>query len=208
MNIFDIYTQEYDQWYENNRYAYLSEIEALKCITPSSGTGLEIGVGTGRFAEPLGVSVGIDPSLNMLHIAQKRISKIVAGMGENLPFLNDEFAFVLVVITLCFVKNVDDLIKEARRVLAYGGKIIFGIIDKNSHMGKVYQEKKKNKHRFYQEANFYSTDEVIQLLKNHNFVEISTYQTIFQPLSDLTKIDIPKKGFGSGGFSAISGEKC
>lgn len=207
MNVFDIYTQEYDQWYEKNRYAYLSEIEALKCTTPSSGKGLEIGVGTGRFAEPLGVPVGIDPSLNMLHIAQKRISTVVAGRGENLPFLNNKFAFILVVITLCFVENPHDLIKESRRVLMEDGKIIFGIIDKNSHLGKSYQEKKKTKHRFYQEANFYSPSEVIQLLKNHNFIEISTYQTIFQPLSDLNKIDVPKKGFGSGGFSMVCGKK-
>ena len=120
MNVFDTYTQEYDQWYEKNRYAYLSEIEALKCTTPSSGKGLEIGVGTGRFAEPLGGSVGIDPSLNMLYIAQKRISTVVVGRGENLPFLNNEFTFILVVITLCFVENPDDLIKESRRVLEGG----------------------------------------------------------------------------------------
>jgi len=207
MSVFDIYTQEYDQWYEKNKYAYLSEIDALKCTTPGSGKGLEIGVGTGRFAEPLGVSVGIDPSLNMLHIAQRRVSKVVAGRAENLPFLNNKFAFVLVIITLCFVKNPDNLIKESKRVLAGDGKIIFGIIDKNSHLGKSYQGKKKSKHRFYQEANFYSPSEVIHLLKNHNFIEISTYQTIFQPLSDLNKVDIPKKGFGLGGFSVICGKK-
>lgn len=33
------------------------------------GLGLEIGVGTGVFAQRLGVIVGIDPSLGMLQLA-------------------------------------------------------------------------------------------------------------------------------------------
>lgn len=52
MNIFDAYPKEYDQWYERNRFAYLSEIETLKKVISETGRGLEIGVGTGRFAEP------------------------------------------------------------------------------------------------------------------------------------------------------------
>jgi len=52
-NIFDIYPKEYDNWYEENKFAYLSEIEALKKVIPEKGEGLEIGVGTGRFAQPL-----------------------------------------------------------------------------------------------------------------------------------------------------------
>jgi len=70
MNIFDIYTNEYDQWYERNKFVYLSELEALKKVVPKKGKGLEIGVGTGRFAEPLGISYGLDPSEKMLEIAK------------------------------------------------------------------------------------------------------------------------------------------
>jgi len=76
-NGFDVYSEEYDRWYERNKFAYLSEIEALKKVVPKKGKGLEIGVGTGRFAHALGVSVGIDPSENMLQIARKRKIKIM-----------------------------------------------------------------------------------------------------------------------------------
>ena len=61
-NSFQKYSKEYDQWYERNKFAYLSEIEALKKVIPEQGKGLEIGVGTGRFAQSLGISVGLDPS--------------------------------------------------------------------------------------------------------------------------------------------------
>jgi len=206
MKIFDIYSKEYDQWYEENKFAYLSELEALKKVVPKKGRGLEIGVGTGRFAQPLGVAFGIDPSKKMLEIAKKRGIKTFVGKGENLPFADNEFDYVLIVITICFVKNPERVISEARRVLKNNGKLIIGIVDKNSHLGKFYQEKKKQGHRFYKFANFFSAKEIIKLLEKHNFRGVTTFQTIFQPLDKIKKIEQPKKGFGEGGFVVICGK--
>ncbi len=84
-NVFDTYTEEYEEWFNKNKFAYLSEIEALKKVIPA-GKGLEVGVGTGRFAEPLGIDIGVDPSENMLKIAKLRGIKTFQGYGENLPF--------------------------------------------------------------------------------------------------------------------------
>jgi ubiquinone/menaquinone biosynthesis C-methylase UbiE len=207
MKIFDIYSKEYDQWYEENKFAYLSELEALKKVVPKKGKGLEIGVGTGRFAQPLGVAFGIDPSKKMLEIAKKRGIKTFVGKGENLPFTDNEFDYVLIVITICFVKKPEKVISEARRVLKNNGKLIIGIVDKNSHLGKFYQEKKRQGHRFYKFANFFSAKEIIKLLEKYNFKEIVTYQTIFQPLENIKKVEKPKKGFGKGGFVVVCGKK-
>jgi ubiquinone/menaquinone biosynthesis C-methylase UbiE len=207
MKIFDIYSKEYDQWYEENKFAYLSELEALKKVVPKKGKGLEIGVGTGRFAQPLGVAFGIDPSKKMLEIAKKRGIKTFVGEGENLPFTDNEFDYVLIVITICFVKKPEKVISEARRVLKNNGKLIIGIVDKNSHLGKFYQEKKRQGHRFYKFANFFSAKEIIKLLEKYNFKEIVTYQTIFQSLENIKKVEKPKKGFGKGGFVVVCGKK-
>jgi ubiquinone/menaquinone biosynthesis C-methylase UbiE len=207
MNIFDTYTKEYDRWYEENRFVYLSELEALKKVVPRKGKGLEIGVGTGRFAQPLGVSYGIDPSEKMLEIARRRGIKTFVGKGENLPFDEDEFDFVLIVITLCFVDNPEQVISESRRVLKDDGRLIVGIVDKDSHLGKFYLEKKKEGHRFYKEANFFSAKEIMELLKKYNFKKIVTFQTIFQPLERIKEIERPRKGFGEGGFVVICGRK-
>jgi len=206
-NIFDIYPKEYDNWYEENKFAYLSEIEALKKVIPEKGEGLEIGVGTGRFAQPLRIKTGIDPSSKMLEIAKTRGIKTYLGVGENLPFGDKEFDFILIVITLCFVQNPEQVIRESNRVLKDNGKLIIGIIDKNSYLGKLYQKKKEEGHRFYKKANFYSTEEVIELLKKHNFGKFTFYQTIFKPLEKLNKIEKPKKGYGKGSFVAISARK-
>jgi len=207
MSIFDSCSMEYDEWYDKNRLAYLSEIEALKQVVPGGGKGLEIGVGTGRFAVPLGVSFGVDPSEKMLEIAKERGVKAFLSKGEQLPFGEAEFDFVLMVVTLCFVDNPDLVLSESRRVLRDGGKVIIGIVDKNSYLGRLYQQKKQQGHKFYEKATFYSVDEVIGLLKRHNFDEIVTYQTIFQPLEELKEVEKPEKGHGKGSFVVICGRK-
>ncbi len=67
-NIFDKRYKKYDAWYKENKFAYLSELEAIRKVLPKKGKGLEIGVGTGRFAAPLGIKFGIDPSEDMIQL--------------------------------------------------------------------------------------------------------------------------------------------
>ncbi|WP_017980912.1 methyltransferase domain-containing protein, partial [Methanocaldococcus villosus] len=73
--------------------------------------------------------------------------------------------------TLCFLKDVEKALKEIKRVLKPGGYLIIGMIDKNSKLGKIY-EAKKDKSKFYKDANFFSLDEVIELLKRFGFKDI------------------------------------
>jgi len=206
MDIFDTYVEEYDNWYERNRFVYLSELEALKRVVPKGGKGIEIGVGTGRFAQPLGVSIGLDPSMNMLRIAKKRGIEAISGKAENLPFADKKFDFVLVINMLCFVNDPVQVIIEARRVLKNRGKIIIGLIEKDSFLGKSYQSRKKES-RFYKEANIRSGREIVELLQNYNFTGVSTFQAIFRSFEKIKTIESPKKGFGKGGFTVVCVEK-
>lgn len=205
VDVFNKYTKEYEEWFERNKFAYLSEVEALKKAVPE-GKGLEIGVGTGRFAKPLKISIGIDPSENMLKIAEKRGIKAIPGNAEDLPFSDNEFDFVLIAFTICFADNIDKLIKEAKRVLKDNGRIIIGIIDKNSKLGEIYQ-KRKAKSKFYSIAKFYSTEEIIKLLKRYGFKGIRTFQTLFDLPENLKNIDDIKEGYGEGSFVVIYGNK-
>ena len=206
MDIFDTYVEEYDNWYERNRFVYLSELEALKCVVPKGSRGIEIGVGTGRFAQPLGVSIGLDPSMNMLRIAKKRGIEAILGKAENLPFADKKFDFVLVINMLCFVNDLVQVIIEARRVLKNRGKIIIGLIERDSFLGKSYQSRKK-KSRFYKEANLRSGREIVELLQNYHFTGVSTFQAIFRSFEKVKTIERPKKGFGKGGFTVVCAEK-
>ncbi len=205
MSVFDAYSEKYDTWYDAHQAAFLSEVAAARKFMPKNKYGLEIGVGTGRFAAALGISVGIDPSPVMLKQAEKRGVGIQRGKGEDLPFPAKSFDYVAIFITLCFVTNPLQVLKEAARVLKQRGRIIIGIIDKRSFLGKLYSAKKSV---FYKSAYFFSIPEITDLLKESGFRQFSYYQTITQLPEKMQVPERPTKGFGKGGFVVISGTKC
>ena len=49
---FDEYVSQYEDWFERNKFAFESELQAIKGQLPKSNNGIEIGVGSGRFAVP------------------------------------------------------------------------------------------------------------------------------------------------------------
>ena len=75
--LFDENWEVYDNWFDEHPAVFRSEIRAIKKVMPARGRGLEIGVGTGRFASLLSAEFGLDPSLNMLKTARERKVKIV-----------------------------------------------------------------------------------------------------------------------------------
>ena len=202
--MFDRYYNKYDAWYEKNKFAYLSELAVLKKLVPINKKGLEIGVGTGRFAAPLGISIGVDPSHRMLDIARERGVNVRWGSGEDLQFLDNTFDYILIMITICFVKDPLRVLQEARRVLKNEGQLLMGIIDKNSFLGKFYRQKKSI---FYHKAHFFSVEELTQLLKKAGFNKFSYCQTLFELPERIKDIEKPLRGFGKGGFVLIKARK-
>ena len=205
IRVFEEYTLEYDKWFDENRFVYESELNILKKIIPK-GKGLEIGVGTARFAAPLGIKIGVEPAGNMAEIANGRGIEVVEGRAENIPFKNSVFDFILIVVTICFVDNPKQILREARRILKPDGKLIIGLIDRDSFLGRIYEEKKE-KSKFYRYANFYSTKQVLEWLKKLGFKDYEIYQTIFRELDDIKEVEPIKKGYGKGGFIVISSIK-
>ena len=199
-SIFDQYFKKYDTWYEKNKFTYLSELKLLSKLVPKDKKGLEIGVGTGRFAESLGIKYGIDPSVNMLKIAKGRGVKIKKASGENVPFKDNVFEYVVIVITLAFVNSPQKVIKEAWRVLNNNGKIIIGIVDSNSFLADFYRNKEG---AFYKEAKFVKVNQLTQWLKAAGFYNLIYYQTLFNLPRDMNEIEKPRSGFGQGGFVAV-----
>ncbi|MCP4651883.1 MAG: methyltransferase domain-containing protein [Candidatus Omnitrophica bacterium] len=205
IDVFSKYSVRYDRWYDVSRQAYFSELEALRKVMPKFGKGLEIGVGTGRFAQALGITLGIDPSAEMLRIADRRGVNTRRGFGEDLPFWHGSFDYVAIIIALCFVDDPLKVLEEAKRVLQNNGRIILAVVDKNSFLGKYYLKKKSI---FYKNARFFSIREISKMLNKLGFKKLSYFQTIFDLPEKINSVQKPIKGCGKGGFVVISGQKC
>jgi ubiquinone/menaquinone biosynthesis C-methylase UbiE len=206
IRVFEEAAQKYDRWFDKNRHAYKSELLVLRRFIPEAGRGLEVGVGTGRFATPLGIHIGVEPGKAMAEIAQRHGIKIYRAKAEDLPFNNESFDFILMVTTICFLENPIQALKEARRVLKPSGHIIIGMIDRDSFLGRLYESRKKES-LFYRNANFYSVNQVINWLRQLKYTYIKICQTIFKNPEEITSIEPIKDGFGKGGFVVISAKK-
>jgi ubiquinone/menaquinone biosynthesis C-methylase UbiE len=207
IQVFEEFHDRYDKWFTRHEWVYRSEIEAVSRLIPRRGLGLEVGVGTGRFATPFGVAVGLDPSRAIASIAEKKGIEVVRGVGEKLPFVAGTFDFVLLVTTICFVEDPRTTLKEARRVLKDHGSVIVGLVDKNSTLGRFY-ESRKEASIFYRAATFYSVHQVRDWLTELSFAHLSAYQTVFQPLDRIQRMEPIREGYGQGGFVALKATKA
>jgi len=203
---FEEYVEQYEEWFVENRWVYEVELRAVKAMLPAKGHGVEIGVGTGRFAEPLGIKIGVEPSKRMREIAQKRGIQVLGGVAEELPFDDSEFDFVLMVTTVCFVDDINRALLEAHRVLSHEGILIIGFVDRNSMVGQTYLSR-QNENVFYKEATFFSVDELVEIMDQSGFIDLTFKQTIFQTLSETTRDEPVKSGHGEGSFVVIRGRK-
>jgi ubiquinone/menaquinone biosynthesis C-methylase UbiE len=199
---FERNTERYEGWFETHEAAYQSEIEALRGLIPEPGFGIEIGVGSGRFAAPLEMQVGVDPAGEMLVRARERGLDVVEGVAESLPFGDGAFDTALIVTTICFVDDIPQTLAEARRVLRPDGSLVIGYIDKDSPVGRIYLEK-KSENPFYREAVFVSTDELVDALEGAGFSELEFVQTIYHWPDEIDEREPIEEGYGDGAFVGI-----
>jgi SAM-dependent methyltransferase len=197
---------QYEQWFVDHPLAYVSELHAVREFLPAEGEGMEVGVGTGRFAAPLGIKKGIEPSRPMADLAAKKGIAVIPGVAEKLPFQDQEFDFVLMVTTVCFLDDMDLAFGEVYRVLKPGGFFIVGFVDRESALGKEYL-KRKDRSVFFKDAVFYSVAEIAGHLGKAAFSDFVFRQTLFGNLDEMEKVDPVKEGHGEGSFVVVRAGK-
>ena len=63
---FEKHSEAYDDWFDKNRDIYEAELKVVRQLLPVGNVqGMEVGVGSGKFAEPLGIKIGLEPSEQM-----------------------------------------------------------------------------------------------------------------------------------------------
>lgn len=203
VQVFDKFAGDYDQWFDEHRLVFASEIQALKMLLPDSYIGLEVGVGSGRFASVFGL-MGIDPARSMVKIARSRGIEALMATAERIPFKDGSFDVVLMVTTLCFLYDPLQGLEEVNRILQPGGRIVIGMVPGDSFLGKKYS---KSDSKFYRYANFYTVDQLLSWLKGWGYNNLQTCQTLFSNPKELKSIEPVREGHGEGGFVVIHGQK-
>jgi SAM-dependent methyltransferase len=203
---FEEHAEQYDEWFVKNSLVYEAELRAVRAMIAAGRRSLEIGVGTGRFAEPLGIKNGVEPSARMGEIAQRRGVRVLHGVAEQLPFDDSQFDFVLMVTAVCFVDDIGKTLQEAHRVLLEGGSVIIGFVDRESRVGQSYAAL-RNENVFYRDARFFSVGELSEFMGRAGFEDLTFNQTIFKTLSGTTQDEPVRSGHGEGSFVVIRGRK-
>lgn len=205
---FNEHVAEYEEWYEKYPFVFQSEVEAIRELLPSGNNihGIEVGLGTGRFAKELGIKEGIEPAPNMRTLALKKGLEVISAEAEHLPYEDMRFDFVLMAFCISYFEDLPVAFSEAKRVLKNGGAFIVGFIDKDSLIGKQY-EQRKSESIFYRQANFYSVKKITAELKQLGFKNINYSQTLFHELDQIKEFEPAKPGFGKGSFVLIKAIK-
>lgn len=134
-----------ESWYARHILPYVIDLacgikpvrrQRAKVVPLAQGRVLEIGIGTGLNMAHYDKSrvetvVGLDPALQMHRMARKRIERaglkveLVGLSAEKIPLPDASFDTVLVTYTLCTIPDPVAALKEMRRVLKPGGRLIF-----------------------------------------------------------------------------------
>ena len=132
-------------WYERHILPYVIDVacgikpargQREKVVPLARGRVLEIGIGTGLNLEHYDKAriqeiIGLDPALQMHRLARKRLKKtglaaeLVGLSAERIPFEDASFDTVLITYTLCSIPDPVAALKEMRRVLKPGARLIF-----------------------------------------------------------------------------------
>ena len=200
--LFDNLVKDYEEWFEKHPKIYEEEIKTIKALLPK-GKGLEVGVGTGRFAAPLGIKFGIEPSKKMAEVVRIRGIEVIETTAEEMDF-EEEFDFILMVTTICFVEDPLKTIQNCYKALKNGGYLLVAFVDLNSPLGKFY-EKNKEKSKFYKFAKFFTKDDIINLMKKAGFSNFECKENLYGENLDNLKFEI--NDCNGGAFKVIRGRK-
>lgn len=177
MNFKDL-AARYDAWYQTplGALAHRLECEAvfvLAEVKPGEWA-VDIGCGTGIYTMELARKgayvIGIDPSMEMIAIAQEKLRQaglhghFVCGSAEALPLRSERFDLALAVTSLCFVRHPDQAIREARRVLSPSGRLVLGELNRFSLWAFLRRVKGLFKDTIYNQAHFWSRRALEKLL--------------------------------------------
>lgn len=192
--VFDERAAEYDSWFDNN-LLFDIELAAIQTLNIHfTAPTLEVGVGPGRFAQALGISIGLDPAVTPLRLAQHRGIQGCQATAESFPFRSNSLNGVCLFFTLCFLYSPQLFLQECLRVLRRDAPLVVGLVPADGIWGQTLLQKKREGHPFYENARLFTVNQVQALLEEHGFRILRGVSTLYQPPTALTACEQPHAG--------------
>ena len=181
---FDTVAGIYDDWYDHpqGKQVFEAEKNAVDQMIPPTGLGLEIGAGTGVFAESLTnidrTILCLDPSVEMIKKAKKRKMPCLRGVGVPLPIRRDLLDFSYMVTVLEFLNDPVALFKEVKLYSKNNAVLSILFINSDSTWGELYRDIGEKGDPVFKHATLFSLDKISALLKKSGYSIIDAKGTL------------------------------
>jgi len=181
---FNTVSKVYDDWYNHpqGRQVFQAEKNAIEEMIPNKGLGLEIGAGTGVFAESLKnegrTILCLDPSPGMLSKARARRLHCILGVGDLLPFRRSSIDFSYMVTVLEFVDEPIALLREIGRNTRKETPLVVLFINSESSWGDLYRRVGDRGDIVFRHARLFTLEEMKSMLLKAGYVLMDALGTL------------------------------
>lgn len=228
---FDEYAQLYDAWFLENPNVLASEAALVAETLRGAGKVLSVGCGSGLFEAILrkeyGIDVrhGVEPAEGMAEIARKRGMEVEIATAEDYEYTPGAFDTILFNGSPSYITDLRRTLMRVIDALPPGGRVVLIDVPKESGYGVLYNLAKAlgtwdhpllegcyppNPYpiELVKSANWRTTQEKIDLMREAGFSDIHTFQTLTaHPVYSDLKAEDPREGHDSGDYVAAIGFK-
>jgi len=208
-----------------------SEVALVAKVMKNCGRALSVGCGSGLFEyflkKDYGIIVGegIEPSESMAEIAEKRGMKVTIGTAEEGDMGTEMYDTLLFNGTPSYISDLQAAFEKAWYGLKKGGKIVVIDVPKEGSFAMLYNLAKTVGNwedelfrgikpasvypiEFVKDANWRTTGEKVELLRQAGFDHIEYAQTLTRhPLYVNESFEEPQEGYEKGDYVAIVATK-
>lgn len=169
--------EDVDAWYHDPLGAWVEQTEQVllkQTLGLREGeTVVDINAGTGRLAHSLAKHTGatviaVEPSGSLRALGEKRTAGLTVewreGIPETLPVEDAQVDALLLVAVLEFVRDPEEVLAEARRVIKPGGRLVVGALSALSPWAALYRHLGEQRVGPWAEARLYTEHELSELL--------------------------------------------